>query len=322
MQRSLFWLLDQYPETGESLPSLLATALGHARLADQLGFSALWIAEHHFHTLGTAANPAVVLAAMSQRTERLRLGPAVSVLPLRDPIQVAEDYALVDVLSSGRLNMGVGSGSRPNEFAGFGAEFECRRRVFDRNLDVLRQRWAAATAGERGPAALNVAPIQSPAPRIYVATNREDSAREIGRTGNSMLTLVSPQVSDLAEIKARIEAHRRGLKEAGHPDDSAEVVVVAFAHVGISEKEAKNVVAPALGRLIKFLAGVVPPEPTDLYDQMVERGTGLFGTHSQVEQQIDRYARLGVTHMAFVSRFGGIAPELAQRNLRALAPSA
>ena len=322
MQRSLFWLLDQYPETGESLTSLLATALGHACLADRLGYNALWLAEHHFHTLGTAANPAVVLSAMSQRTERLRLGPAVSVLPLRDPIQVAEDYALVDVLSNGRLNMGVGSGSQPIEFAGFGAEFECRSRIFNRNLNVLRQRWAAAAAGERGPAALNVAPLQSPAPPIYVATNREDGARDTGRTGNSMLTLVSPQVSDLAEIKARIEAHARGLKEAGHPQDSAEVVVVAFAHVDVSEQQAKNVVAPALGRLLKSLTGTAPPEPRDLCDQMVERGTGLFGTSAQVEEQIDRYARLGVTHMAFVSRFGGMAPELAQRNLRELAPSA
>jgi len=153
MLRSLFWLLDHHPDTGESLAELHATALEQASLADRLGFTSLWLAEHHFHALGTAANPAVVLSALAQRTQRLRLGPAVSVLPLRNPIQVAEDYALVDLLSGGRLNMGVGTGSQPLEFAGFGADFEGRGKLFDENLAVLRSRWSAAASGQRGAAA-------------------------------------------------------------------------------------------------------------------------------------------------------------------------
>lgn len=183
MRRSVFWLLDQYPETGEPLEVVHETALEHARLADRLGFRGLWLAEHHFQSLGTAPNPAVMLAAIARCTENLRLGPAVAVLPLRNPILVAEDYALVDVLSGGRLDMGVGTGSQPLEFEGLGLDFEERRDAFEANLAELRNRWTIAASGERGRSALNVAPVQSPSPPIYVATMHESGAHRAGLRG-------------------------------------------------------------------------------------------------------------------------------------------
>lgn len=143
------------------------------------------------------------MSAIAQHTERIRLGSAVSVLPVRNPIQVAEDYALVDILSGGRLNMGVGTGSQPTEFAGLGADFEGRRAAFAENLQVLKRRWAAASSGERGVHSLNVAPLQAPTPPVYVTSNREEGAREIGLQGHSLLTLVSPALEDLSDVQAR-----------------------------------------------------------------------------------------------------------------------
>jgi alkanesulfonate monooxygenase SsuD/methylene tetrahydromethanopterin reductase-like flavin-dependent oxidoreductase (luciferase family) len=322
VRRSVFWLLDHYPETGESLASLPATALAHARLADRLGFDGLWLAEHHFQTLGTVPNPAVLLAAMAQRTEKLRLGPAVAVLPLRNPIHIAEDYALVDVLSGGRLNRGVGTGSQLLEFGGLGLDFERRRDLFEANLAVLRERWSAAASGERGRSGLNVAPVQTPAPPIYVATMQESGAHRVGVQGDSMLTLVSPLTPDVGEVACRVRAHTRGLEEAGHPEGSAEAVVAVFAHVAESEAEGEDIGAPALGRFIQAMLGAAPPNPLDLYLQMRERGTGLFGSAEHVAKQIDRYADVGVGHLAFISRFGGIPVEAAEQNLRRLAPPA
>lgn len=321
MHRSLFWLLDHYPETGESLPSLHATALEHAGIADDLGFTSLWLAEHHFLSLGTAPNPAVLLAAIAQHTVNLRLGPAVAVLPLRDPIQVAEDYALVDILSGGRLNMGVGTGSQPLEFGGFGIDFEDRRKLFDDHLAALCKRWCAAASGETGLAALNVAPVQAPTPPIYVATMQEEGAHAAGLHGHSMLTMISPLTLHLTEVASRLEAHARGLAEGGYPEGSAEAVVVVFAHVADSNDEAKNTVAPAMARFIQALIGAAPPDPEDLYQRMCERDTGLFGTAESVARQIERYAEIGVGHVAFVSRFGGMGAAIAERSLRRLAPN-
>ena len=322
MKRSLFWVLDHYPALGESLASVHATALEHAVLADRLGFEALWLAEHHFQTLGTAPNPAVLLAAIAQRTERLRLGPAVAVLPLRDPIHVAEDYALVDLLSGGRLNMGVGTGSQPLEFDGFGLDFERRRELFDEGLAALRARWTAAISGERGSSALNVAPLQSPAPPIYVATMQESGAYRIGREGDCMLTLVSPATASLDEVAGRVRAHARGLEEGGHPKGSAEAVVAAFAHVAESESEIREVGAPALGRFVGALSGAPPPSAgaEALYRRMGQLGTGLFGSPERVVELVDQYAEIGVEHVALVTRFGGMARAAAEGTLRQLAP--
>lgn len=322
MRRSVFWLLDHYPETGESLQSLQATALAHARLADRLGFTGLWLAEHHFQKLGTAPNPAVVLAAIAQCTERLRLGPAVSVLPLRDPIVVAEDYALLDLLSGGRLDMGVGTGSRPLEFEGMGCDFEQRQQAFDAHLAALRELWGATTPGERGQTALNVEPLQAPAPPIYVAAMHAESAYAVGLAGHGLLTLVSPATEDLGEVAARLEAHARGLAEGGRPDGHAEPIVVAFAHIASSEREAREVAAPALGRFIQAMVGVAPPDPADFYDRMRERDTGLFGSAEHVAKQIEHWTQLGVGHIAFISRFGGMDAAAAEQSLRELAPAA
>ena len=322
MKRSLFWLLDQYAQTGESVAQVHQTALDHATLADDLGFTSLWLAEHHFETLGTAPNPAVLLAAMAQRTETIRLGPAIAVLPVHNPILLAEDYALVDALSGGRLNMGVGSGSQQSEFVPFGLDFESRKEVSAKNLSILRERWRAASRGDVGSTSLNVAPVQSPTPPIYVATTTEQTAYQVGLAGDSLLTLVSPAADGLDGVAACVRAHGRGLEEVGVPDGVAEAVVMVLAHVAETNAEAEATAAPALARLLLSMAGVELSDAGAFYEQMRQNGVGLFGTLAEVGQQLDRFADIGVRHLAFMSRFGGMPRAAAERSLRLLAPGA
>jgi alkanesulfonate monooxygenase SsuD/methylene tetrahydromethanopterin reductase-like flavin-dependent oxidoreductase (luciferase family) len=295
-------------------------ALQHARLADRLGFHALWIAEHHFFPIGTVPNPAVLLAAIAQCTESIRLGPAVSVLPLRSPIHVAEDYALVDLVSGGRLDLGVGTGAQAREFGGHGIDFDDRRRVFDARLAEIRRRWNAAAAGVRGPDALNIAPVQTPAPPIYVATMSEEGAHAVGLQGDSMLTLVSPATSNLSEVAARVDAHARGLSEGGHPAGCAEAAVAAFAIAAESEESARAVGVPAMGGFLQVMLGAAPHDSEEIYQQMRRRGTGLFGAVDAVGEQIERYAELGAGQLALISRFGGMPAEAAERTIRQLSP--
>ncbi|MCH9648080.1 MAG: LLM class flavin-dependent oxidoreductase [Deltaproteobacteria bacterium] len=320
MLHSLFWLLDHYPETGESVASLHQAALEEAALADHLGFASLWISEHHFRSLSTVPNPAILLAAMAQHTRTIRLGPATSVLPLHNPIHLAEDYALVDVLSNGRLNMGVGSGSQAMEFSPFNVDFELRREQFVKNLASFRQRWEIAARGEFGPDSLNVTPIQSPAPPIYVATMNRDAAYEIGRVGDSLLTLASPSSANLEEVAARVQAHARGLEEAGKERGGVEAIVMMFAHASQTDAEVEAVVVPALSRLMFNMAGTRLKDPKAFYEEMRKKGIGVFGTPTGVSHHLERLADLGIGHVAFVSRFGGMSKEVATRSLRLLAP--
>lgn len=321
MKRSLFWLLDQYPETGELVAAVHEAALEQAVEADRRGFSSLWVSEHHFVTLGTAPNPAVLLAAIAQRTERLRIGPATTVLPLRNPIHVAEDYALVDVLSGGRLNLGVGSGSRAAEYEPFGIDFERRRELYAENLAEIRRRWSAAANGDIGVNSLNVAPVQSPAPPVYVATMNDEAAYRIGLAGDSMLTLVPPPEPDLDGPLKRLREHASGLEEVRDGDQRAESVMMMFAHVAQTKEEVRATVVPALARLMRAMTGAEWPDPEALYEQMRRSGVGLFGEPEEVDYQLQRLADLGANHIAFISRFGGMPKEVAARSLRHLAPN-
>ena len=118
----VFTVLDGYPAAGQRPRDTITRTLSEAELADQLGFDTFWLAEHHFAPYGICPSPPVLLSAIAQHTRHIRLGPAVCVLPLEHPIRVAEQYAMVDIISGGRLEMAVGAGYLNHEFAGFGVD--------------------------------------------------------------------------------------------------------------------------------------------------------------------------------------------------------
>ena len=119
------------------------------------------------------------LAAAASLTRRIRLGAAVVVLPFDNPLRTAEDYAMVDVLSGGRLNLGVGSGYLKHEYAGFGLDIEEKRARFDEALDILLEAWTGRRFSYSGvyhrveDVQLNVLPKQKPRPPIWIATDRK-----------------------------------------------------------------------------------------------------------------------------------------------------
>ena len=109
------------------------------QLAEELGFDSVWIAEHHFTDYGLVPNTLQFLAAAAAMTERVRLGAAVVVSPLHNPIRIAEEAAFVDVLSGGRLDLGLGRGYQPSEYAAFGMSMEQSRARFSESTDFLRK---------------------------------------------------------------------------------------------------------------------------------------------------------------------------------------
>src|SRR5258708_19145624 len=103
MRMSIFSVQDHYPTQARTVPDLYTQILAQAELADQLGYDTFWVAEHHFHEYGAVPNPAIMLASIAQRTKRLRLGTAISILTFHNPLTVAQSYAMVHILSDGRL---------------------------------------------------------------------------------------------------------------------------------------------------------------------------------------------------------------------------
>jgi alkanesulfonate monooxygenase SsuD/methylene tetrahydromethanopterin reductase-like flavin-dependent oxidoreductase (luciferase family) len=182
--------------------------------ADSLGYDSGWVAQHHFlNGGGRLPSTLTFLAAAAQRTQRIQLGTAIVILPLEDPIRVAEDAAVVDALSGGRLQLGLGTGGDPLTFAAFGHDLASRRGRYARNLEQLR----AALHGE--PINATDAHLYPSAPavpaRIWESTLGAESGARIGRNGHGLLlartAFMSSDPTDQAQLpvaEAYLEAHR------------------------------------------------------------------------------------------------------------------
>ena len=160
-------------------------ALAQIRHAEAQGFDSAWVAQHHFHEgEGGLPSPFVFLAQVAAMTSRIRLGTGIVTLPMELPIRVAEDAAVLDLISGGRLELGVGSGGNPSAFAAFGLEDAQRRAIFEGHLKVLTTALAgdALTGGDR------IYPAQpSLLSRLWYATFSVDGARSAGRLGAGLL---------------------------------------------------------------------------------------------------------------------------------------
>lgn len=153
--------------------------------ADALGFESGWVAQHHFDKAGRLPSPLPFLAAAAERTRRIRLGTAVVVLPFENPIRLAEDAALVDALSGGRLELGVGSGTDPAEFRAFGLDAERRRELTTDGLHALQ----SALRGESlGGSELRLhPPASSLAERLWQSVYGTAGAEYAARHGVGLL---------------------------------------------------------------------------------------------------------------------------------------
>jgi len=131
----------------QSHPEVYANSLEECRLADELGFHAVWLAEHHFSPYGICPNLAVFGAAVARETKRVRIGTAVVIEPFSHPVRIAEEFAMLDILSGGRLDFGIGRGYQPKEFTGLGVSMERTRERFEEGDKAGRGRRAPGRGG-------------------------------------------------------------------------------------------------------------------------------------------------------------------------------
>ncbi len=195
-------LLD---ETGAAERYRLATEqIIHA---EAYGFDSAWVAQHHFHEdEGGLPAPFVFLAQAAARTSRIRLGTGIVTLPLENPVRVAEDASVLDLLSGGRLELGVGSGGTPSAFAAFGLDSADRRTVFERHLTIVRDALAGRPLGGEDT-------LYPPAPqlldRIWQATFSVSGGTRAGKAGDGlMLSRTQPRTK---------ESPRASLADLQHP---------------------------------------------------------------------------------------------------------
>lgn len=164
-------------------------------VAEELGYDSGWVAQHHFlNNHARLPSTLAFLAAAAQRTRRIQLGTAIVILPLEDPLRVAEDAAVVDILSGGRLQLGLGTGGDPLTFAAFGQDMQARRERYVHGLQVVHD--ALAGRPINGTDAVLYPPAPALLERIWESTLSPEGGARIGRNGNGLLLARTAFLSD------------------------------------------------------------------------------------------------------------------------------
>ncbi len=324
MKLSAFTVVDVAPDPPEVRPDRFGEVVRLASAADDAGLANLWVAEHHFQEGGVCPSPPVLLAACATATRRIGIGALVSVLPFHRPIELAEQYAMVDRLSGGRLRLGLGSGYVPLEFEGFGIDPATKRERFDRGYDTLLAALTGQEVREDAPGAspvrLNVRPVQRPHPPIWIAVQRREAIPFVARRGASLALVPYATVPDLAELAVQTREFR-----AHRPEGSrSEVAAAVHLYVGDRPDRARRAferyLAARLATQSTFYREKVERDPGHGSPAALERaGFALFGSATEVAAGLRGYSEAGVDEALGLFDFGGLPEADVRASVRALA---
>ena len=309
MKFGVFAVADHYPtELPRTTARFYDELLEQVEAADAWGFDSFWVAEHHFHPYGVIPRPPVWMAAAAQRTRRIRLGAAVVVLPFDNPLRTAEDYAMVDVISGGRLNLGVGSGYLSHEYAGFNVDPAEKRERFDEALDILLRAWTGERFSYAGrwhtvtDVQLNLVPLQRPRPPLWVAVLRNEAAPLVGARGLPVMTIPYAATEQIDELGDVVRAFRNAFVGAGGHAEDATVPFGLHAHCAPDTHQARAEADEAMERYVRTRL-YARQRPVEL---LVKKDLVAFGSPEEIIRIARRYEALGLTHFLAIANFGGL----------------
>ena len=237
-------LATYFPDIDPPYKVYYEQILEQVALAEELGWECFMFNEHHFLGYGgPIANPAVLLAAAAARTSKIHLGPCIAILPLRHPLHSAEDYAMVDAISGGRLEFGIGSGNTEMDYKVFGVTRENDRQRLHEALEIVLKAWGQDHASHRGEfwrfdeLTLYPRPMQQPHPPIWVAGTSAEGLGWAGRQGYHIMTVGHPHPPE--KVCLGVKAWKRGLIEAGFDPSNKHCQFHARTHVHEDSEQAK-----------------------------------------------------------------------------------
>jgi len=340
MEFGLFFLMQRDEAWSEQ--AVYASALEQMLAAESLGYSSVWIAEHHFNDYGLCPAPPVLAAYVAARTSTLRLGMGVSLLPLHHPVDLAEQLAVLDVVSGGRLDVGIGRGGTLQDYQIFQSDRGDSRARVEEGIALMRECWSGKPFDFKGrfhsaeQLHPRPRPIQQPHPPIFIAANSEDSVRSAGRLG---LPTLSSFFVPVDELRRRRQIYREEARAAGHTEADIEALErqawgMRVVHVAPSHGEALRVTeAPFMGyqgrmaRLRSASAGGSIPDSFDRtlvrlrpFGEYLEKGLALFGTAAEVRDGLRQYVEAsGHQRVLLLMALPGMDTRLALSSMRLFA---
>ncbi|SFU36215.1 LLM class flavin-dependent oxidoreductase [Alicyclobacillus macrosporangiidus] len=288
MRFSLFYNCDITP--GTSVPELYQEIVAQTVLADQLGFDAVYLAEHHFEVYGRQPAPLITLARISGLTQRIALGTAVVEAPYYHPVRLAEDAALLDVLSGGRVRLGIGSGSRNKtaEFTKFGIPVEEKTGRTLETIEILRQAFDTGVIDFDGDFYRFTDVEICPRPRnrandlIWLAAS--DSTVELA--GTCGFPLLIPRVGTSDRHREWIHRYRAALQ-----DRPGWVAQLRFVYVAETTREAQERTKRTFARYAEYECGVTWDGRTGTreYRDLMQQMNMVIGSPDEVVAQLNAW---------------------------------
>src|SRR5919109_1390487 len=243
MQCGLFYQLPC--ASGQDAVTRYQETLEQIVYADELGFDVAWLAELHFYRpFSILSSPLILASALAQRTTRIRLGTAVALLPLQHPLRVAEDAAMVDILSQGRVELGVGRGAIAIHFQGFNVPYEESRERFEEALTLIERAWTQERCTFAGKyfqvpdTAVVPKPLQTPHPPLRIAANSPETAAFAGAHGYPIL--VASPINPFPKLPEQIDSYRRAFRAAGHTSKREDVAAAFPVYVADSAAQVRH----------------------------------------------------------------------------------
>jgi len=305
-------------------------ALEQVLHAERLGYGSVWFTEHHFTRHGIVSDTFSVLAYLAALTSTIRLGTAVTVMPFHNPARLAEQAATIDLLSNGRLDLGVGRGYQWGEFHRMGIPMEEASRRFEEGMEVLQRAWTSSEPFDhRGEfwtfndLTIHPKPVQRPHPPVYVAASGRDSLARVVRNDWNLLI---GQAESETQVAEQVSLYQDYLAEAGAEYTPQRVVVARAMHCAPTTEQARieaeipftwfrqtgqEVSAPPEHRVdllpeefSSYRSRYLPGTRFDFKDRCED--VMLFGSPGHITERIGQLRDTGVENLILFVNFGGI----------------
>ena len=347
MKFGYFTLSDNHYENNtRSANQFVADITAEALYADTLGMHSAWIGEHHFNSLGVLSCPDLVLSYIAALTTRIRLAPAVTVLPLHHPIRVAEQWASLDLLSNGRVDFAAGRGYDQREYLPFGVSFESNQSIFEEGLEIVRRLWDAdgrmshhGTHYNFDDVRITPKPVQRPIP-TYVASFSRPSIEMAARLGCGVVVAPFAAAMTFGGLRQVRDAYHEACARYGRaPGRLMCSYFTHFADTPAAERAARarqmryfhecvlaalpgdpKTAPPTYRYFVGMVENLKKMRPEHLTDNSV-----LMGTPDQIAQSIRKAEAAGVAEIILYFNVGlkphGQVKDEMQRFMEEVAPT-
>lgn len=330
MKLGLFNLMTQR-DASTTPRQIVEDTVGMVRLADEAGFDTAWFAEHHFSNYSICPTPAMMASYCAGITQHIRLGAAVHVLPLYNPVRLVQEIALLDVQSGGRAVIGIGSGYQKYEFDRYHQKLSDKTEVSCEIWDILEMGLTTGGIAYRGKhfdipeSPLSLRPLQSPMPQIFVTGLEPTVVQRTARSGH--IPFITAGWRGMSLLKEMHQHLSKQYHSVGIPPERMPLAVQQYVYVTKDKKEALDIAdrARSIARIVTtmragdpVLSGhfiQAPPLPDEPPLETFLDNLVIGDAHYVAEKLVNEISILGITHLSCFMQIGTVDGNRARRSL-------